>query len=48
MFQQSLNLKLEGLMVKRDLSYASDSRKDWAKLKPFKDLDLVLIGGYWG
>lgn len=35
-------------MVKRNVPYKPGSRTDWAKLKMQRDLDLALIGAYWG
>jgi len=39
---------LEGLIVKRDAPYTPGLRSDWAKLKKDKDVDLALIGAYYG
>lgn len=35
-------------MVKRNVPYKPGSRTDWAKLKVHRDMDLALIGAYWG
>ena len=35
-------------MIKKNTSYKAGSRTDWAKLKKTKDVDLALIGAYWG
>lgn len=35
-------------MIKRDNHYRPASRTEWAKLKIEKELDLLLIGAYWG
>jgi|APCry1669189241_1035207.scaffolds.fasta_scaffold162226_1 ATP-dependent DNA ligase len=35
-------------MVKKDSEYKPGKRTDWGKLKSYNDIDLILVGGYWG
>ncbi|CAD8117992.1 unnamed protein product [Paramecium sonneborni] len=39
---------LEGIMIKKDTIYSPGSRNDWLKVKKEKDIDLVVLGGYYG
>jgi len=43
-----MSLGLEGVMVKRDCEYKPGKRTDWCKMKSHKDVDLALLGGFWG
>jgi len=43
-----LNDGLEGIMIKKDTIYSPGSRNDWLKIKKEKDVDLVVLGGYYG
>ncbi|CAK59813.1 unnamed protein product (macronuclear) [Paramecium tetraurelia] len=47
-YKQALLDGLEGIMIKRDTFYTPGSRNDWLKIKKEKDIDLVVLGGYYG
>ncbi|CAD8106742.1 unnamed protein product [Paramecium primaurelia] len=47
-YKQALADGLEGIMIKKDTIYSPGSRNDWLKIKKEKDVDLVVLGGYYG
>lgn len=47
-YKLALTEGLEGIMIKKDTVYTPGLRNDWLKIKKEKDVDLVVLGGYYG